>query len=168
MLHQTVCIARTRLETLVGEGVLVFELVHVQQYVTLLFIIIMKQSKFNLERLTFSPLSLETCRLSLMSHLLPSTIFSTSAEACWAHKKGQMPSTRKSYSFHFVAIRGEEEVSISADSTNLFYVSYPVLDVFKRFLICDVVDKHDALKKKSTSEELIHFHSKNSSGTQSR
>lgn len=127
MLHQTVCIARTRLETLVGEGVLMFELVHVQQYVTLLFIIIMKQSKFNLERLTFSPLSLETCRLSLMSHLLPSTIFSTSAEACWAHKKGQMPSTRKSYSFHFVAIRGEEEVSISADivqTSSMFLIQF--------------------------------------------
>lgn len=33
--------------------------------------------------LTFSPLSLDTCRLSLMSHLLPRTIFSTSDDACW-------------------------------------------------------------------------------------
>lgn len=32
--------------------------------------------------LTFSPLSLDTCRLSLMSHLLPRTIFSTSDDAC--------------------------------------------------------------------------------------
>lgn len=33
--------------------------------------------------LTFSPLSLETCLFSLMSHLLPKIIFSTSADACW-------------------------------------------------------------------------------------
>lgn len=36
---------------------------------------------------TFSPLSLETCRLSLMSHLLPRIIFSTSADACWVQTK---------------------------------------------------------------------------------
>lgn len=32
---------------------------------------------------TFSPRSLETCLLSFTSHLFPSIIFSTSAEACW-------------------------------------------------------------------------------------
>lgn len=33
--------------------------------------------------LTFSPLSLDTCLFSLMSHLFPKIIFSTSADACW-------------------------------------------------------------------------------------
>lgn len=134
-----------------------------------LLITITKQSKFNLEYLTFSPLSLETCRLSLMSHLLPSTIFSTSAEACWAHKKGQMPSTGEKLQLPFCSYQRRRRSFRSCwYSTYLFYVSYPVLDVFKWFLICDVVNKHDALKKKSKSEVLIQFNSKNRSGTQSR
>ena len=41
-----------------------------------------------LQRLTFSPLSLDTCLLSVMSHLLPRIIFSTSDEACWEKIKG--------------------------------------------------------------------------------
>lgn len=43
--------------------------------------------------LTFSPRSLDTCLLSFTSHLFPSIIFSTSAEACWgegAHRGGEM------------------------------------------------------------------------------
>lgn len=40
--------------------------------------------------ITFSPLSLDTCRLSLTSHLFPRTILSTSAEACCGRKFGIM------------------------------------------------------------------------------
>lgn len=57
--------------------------------------------------LTFSPLSLETCRLSLISHLLPSTIFSTSAEACW-YNRGQMSSTRWNYRCHLWLLRSKK------------------------------------------------------------
>lgn len=46
-----------------------------------------KPSPPNKTNHTFSPLSLETCRLSLMSHLLPRIIFSTSADACCVQTK---------------------------------------------------------------------------------
>lgn len=41
-----------------------------------------------LSGLTFSPLSLDTCLLSVMSHLLPKIIFSTSDEACCEKLRG--------------------------------------------------------------------------------
>lgn len=37
----------------------------------------------------------------------------------------------------------------------LLYVPYPVLDIFKRLLVGDVVDKHDALKKKKNSKSNV-------------
>ena len=47
-------------------------------------------SNDRLQRLTFSPLSLDTCLLSVMSHLLPRIIFSTSDEACWEKFKDSL------------------------------------------------------------------------------
>lgn len=46
------------------------------------------QVEFIVKYFTFSPLSLDTCRLSLTSHLFPRTILSTSAEACCGRKFG--------------------------------------------------------------------------------
>lgn len=56
------------------------------EYFLYIFLQLLYINHYRVKVVTFSPLSLETCRLSLTSHLFPRTILSTSAEACCGPK----------------------------------------------------------------------------------
>lgn len=122
----------------------------------------------NLIHPTFSPLSLDTCRLSLTSHLFPRTIRSTSADACYRGitnrekvivnvNKNALDScsllsslwninnrkcnTQKCTQNKWIvisAVRGKYIIMIMI-IFYLFYVSYPVLDIVKGLLVGNVI-----------------------------
>lgn len=102
--------------------------------------------------ITFSPLSLDTCRLSLTSHLFPRTILSTSAEACCGRKVGKV-NTQEMNQLQSV-LRVVQTLKLVVDDQcrewtprykhistifYLFYIPYPVLDVVKGLLIGNVI-----------------------------
>ena len=89
--------------------------------------------------LTCCPLSLETCRLSSISHLLPMIIRSTSCEAC--------------------SVNHHNMIDLFW-SRSTFNVADPVLYIVEGLLVGDVVDEHDAHRspvvgRRDRSEPLL-------------
>ena len=126
---------------------------------------------------TFSPLSLDTCLLSFISHLLPRIILSTSEDACWKdnkwlfyinlHTLDSAKQWRSQLCVQIVIAQVGLTKMLSTNVffnfftclqsmnhyTNLFNIADPVLDVVEGLLIGDVIHQHDALEHKE--QEMV-------------